>query len=77
MVVDDANGVDDGLSVIGGVRGASGDGLIGWDSMFGVVVELNSGLTVGRVVVVGGFFGGLGLVTSWWLAPLGWMTFFW
>ena len=48
-------GVDDVLSVIGGVRRVSGDGLIGRGVMFDDVVESNSGLTVGRVVVVGRF----------------------
>ena len=55
VVVVGAVGVDAVLSVIGGVRMVSGDGLIGRGSMFDDVVESNSGLTVGRVVVVGRF----------------------
>ena len=50
-----AIGVDDVLSVIGGVRRVSEDGLIGRGVMFDNVVESNSGLTVGHVVVVGRF----------------------
>ena len=41
--------------VIADVRRVSGDGLIGRGSMFDKVVESNSGLTVGCVVVVGRF----------------------
>ena len=47
--------------MIGCVCRVSGDGLIDRGSMFGDVGESNSGLTVGCVVVVGGF--GVGGVT--------------
>ena len=55
IVVVGAIGMDDVLLVIGGVCRVSADGLIGWGSTFDNVVESNSGLTVGRVVVVGCF----------------------
>ena len=44
--------MDGVFSVIADVRRVSGDGLIGRGSMFVDVVESNSGLTVGGVVVV-------------------------